>query len=181
VVPLRLNDSHAAIVGDLWSVAPPALWFWLAIPIAIVIAAITLLRFGRTAVVRRSTPLVAAITAVAIVVARTGRDLYGRPEVTTGRYVSIGLGIALAVLALERLLRGREGVKLIVAMIAGVLGVVQGLTMLPALWHGLVLATIPAEIERLCIGIALGGGLTTLIFTFADTKTEVDEPQPLAS
>jgi hypothetical protein len=181
VVPLRLNGSHAAIVGDLWSVAPPALWLWLAIPVAIVIAAITLLRFGRTTVVRHNGPLVAAITAVAMVVARTGRDLYGRPEVTTGRYVSIALGVALALFAVERLFRGREGVKLIVAMITGVLGMVQGLTLLPALWHGFVLAAIPAEIERVCIGLALGGGVTTLIVTFADTRTELDKPQPLAS
>jgi hypothetical protein len=182
VVPLRLNGEHAAIVGELWSVAPPALWSWLAIPLAIVMAALALLHFGRAAAVRRGGPLVAAVTTVAVVIARTGRDLYGRPQVTTGRYVSIAIGLAVALLVLERLLRGGAGIRLVVTMVVGVVGLVQGLTLLPSFWHGLVLAAVPGWIERCCVAVALGGGMASLVFAFVDSTEEPgprDEPAPL--
>jgi hypothetical protein len=170
VVPLRLNGGHAAIVGKLWSVAPPALWVWLAIPLAIVVAALALLRFGSAAAVRRSAPLVAAATTAAVVIARNGRDLYGRPQVTTGRYVSIAIGLAVALFILERLLRGGAGIRLVVTMVVGVVALVQGLTLLPSFWHGLVLAALPGWIERCCVAVALGGGIAALVFAFVDEQ-----------
>jgi hypothetical protein len=176
VVPLRLNGQHAAITGELWSVAPPALWFWLLITLAVVVAALALVRLGSTTAVRRSGPLIAAVTIAAVVVARTGRDLYGRPEVTTGRHISIGVGVAVALFLLERLLRGGPGIKLVVAMVVGVIALVQGLTLLPSFWHGLVLAAIPSWIERCCVAASVGGGIACLVLTFADKSSLAGEP-----
>jgi len=144
----------------------------------VLIAAIALVRFGSSAAVRRSGPLIAAASTAAVVIARTGRDLYGRPEVTTGRYVSIGIGVAVALLIFERLLRGGAGIKLIVAMVVGVVALVQGLTLLPSFWHGLVLAAIPSWIERCCVAVAAGGGIACLVLTFGDKSSLEAEPSP---
>lgn len=180
VVPLRIDGEKGAITGELWSVAPPAKWFWLLLPVAIVLAAIALLRFGPSARARLGLILVAVLTILAVVTARTGRDLYGRPDVTTARQISIAVGVAVALLAMERLARGGWGVKLIVAMATGVVGVVQGITLLSAFWHGPVLVAIPGGLARLCIALALGGGIATLVLTFggaADRGSELEPPR----
>ena len=174
-IPLELNGSRGLITGDLTSVDPPATWFWSLLSLTVVAGAVLVLRLGDQRLVRRAAVIAAAVAITAVVVARAGRDLYGRPEVTTARFVSIGVGLVLAGIAYERLLRGGLGVKLVVTMIAGVLGIVQGLTLLPAFWHGLVLVAVPAWIERICIALCLGAGIASLIFTFAG-RSDMDEP-----
>jgi hypothetical protein len=175
-IPLELNGSRGLITGDLTSVDPPATWFWSLLSLAVVAGAVLALRIGDARLVRRAAPIAAAVAITAVVVARSGRDLYGRPDVTTARFLSIGIGLVLAGVAFERLLRGGLGVKLVVAMVAGVLGVVQGLTLLPAFWHGLVLVAFPVWIERISIALSLGAGIACLIFTFAG-RADMDERQ----
>jgi hypothetical protein len=177
VVPLRLNGAPAAITGELRSIAPPPRWFWLAIPAAIIVAALFLLRVPRGRV-EQAASLVAAVTVVAIFVARTGRDLYGRPDITTVRYLSIAVGALLAVFLLERLARGGSGLRSIAAMVIGVVGLVQGSTLAPVLWHGLVLVAIPGWIERLCVALSIGGGAAALILTFAPSQEGTGEAGP---
>jgi hypothetical protein len=63
-------------------------------------------------------------------------------------------------------------------MVAGVLGIVEGLTLLPVLWHGLVLVVFPATVERICVVLSLGGGAASLIFTFSNNGQESSELQP---
>jgi hypothetical protein len=82
------------------------------------------------------------------------------------------MGVVLGAFLLERLARGGQGIRLIVAMAAGVAGLVQGLTLSPVFWHGLVLVSIPGWVERTAVALALGGGAAALVFTFADTKGE---------
>jgi hypothetical protein len=155
------------------------MWFWLLLCLAIVLSAIAVLRFGSLAARRRGLLLFTALTIVSIVTARMGRDLYGRPDVTTPRQLSIAIGISLAAVALERLLRRDWGTQLIVAMAAGVIGIVQGLTLLPAFWHGLVLVAIPVGTERLVIALALGGGVGCLMFAFAGSNRDLQAPDTL--
>jgi hypothetical protein len=174
VVPLRLNGRPAAITGELRSIARPPWWVWLAIPLVIVAASLLLLRLRRT-YAAQAAPVVAAVTVVAIFVARTGRDLYRRPEITPARYVSIAVGGVVAAFLLERLARGGAGVRSIVGMVAGVVGLVQGSTLAPVLWHGLVLVAIPSWIERTCVALAIGGGAAALLVTFAPSKEDFGE------
>jgi hypothetical protein len=177
VIPLRLNGAPAAITGELRSVAPPQRWFWLAIPVALVAAALALLRL-RPGRVPPGASVVATFAVLGVFVARTGRDLYGRPEITTPRYVSIAIGLVLSAFLLERLARGGPGVRSIVVMVAGVVGLVQGSTLAPVFWHGLVLAAIPSWIERSCVALAIGGGAAALLLTFAPST---EEPAEVAS
>jgi hypothetical protein len=171
VIPLTINGKKGAITGELSSVAPPARWFWLLLPLAILLAVFALVRSGRLAM-RRGVTYLTALTIVAVLTARTGRDLYGRPDVGAARQLSIAVGSVLVAVALERLLRGSWGTKLIVAMASGVIGIVEGLTLLPAFWHGLVLVAVPSGIERLAIALALGGGIASLALTFAGGSFE---------
>jgi hypothetical protein len=174
VIPLRLNGRPAAITGQLRSIARPPWWLWLAIPIVLIAAALLLVR-TRVAYAAQAASAVAALTVGAVFVARTGRDLYGRPEITTARYVSIAAGAMVTAFLLERLARGSTGVRSISGMVAGVVGLVQGSTLAPVLWHGLVLVAIPSWIERICVALAIGGGAATLLLTFAPSKEGLGE------
>ncbi|MDP9222930.1 MAG: hypothetical protein M3P18_03585 [Actinomycetota bacterium] len=177
-IPLRLNGRRAVIVGGLWSVSGPQRWFWLMIPLVILAGALTILRFGGAPLIRMGGATLGAITAVAVVIARAGRDLYGRPEVTTGRYVSLGIALALGVLALDRLVRARQDAAAFIGMIVGVIGLVEGLTLLPTFWNAVVLAAIPSWLERLCAALALGAGTASLIYSFAGTTEDLNQPIP---
>jgi hypothetical protein len=177
VIPLRLNGAPAAITGELRSVAPPERWFWLVIPVALVAAALALLRL-RPIRVPPGASLAATLALLGVLVARTGRDLYGRPGITTPRYASIAIGVVLGAFLLERLARGGPGVRSIVVMVAGVVGLVQGSTLAPVFWHGLVLAAIPSWIERSCVAFAIGGGAAALLLTFGPST---DEPADVPS
>jgi hypothetical protein len=177
-VPLRLNGRQGQITGELFSVPAPNRWFWLVVTALIALLPALLLRRGRASLTRVGLPMLAALTTASILVARAGRDLYGRPDVTAARYVSLGVAVGLGILALDRLLRGGKDTKPFVAMIVGVIGVVEGLTLLPTFWHGLVLTALPGSVERLCGAITLGAGTASLILCFAGARAE---PRPDAS
>jgi hypothetical protein len=170
-VPLRLNGRQGQITGELSSLSPPNRWFWLLLSFSIAVSP-GLLLWRRTPLVRISGPLLAVVTTVSILVGRAGRDLFGRPDVATARYVSLVVGLILGALALDRLIRGGEETRSFVAMIVGVIGVVQGLTFLPTFWHGLVLAVTPGWVERLCAALSLGGGAASLIVCFTGARVE---------
>ncbi|MEA2507442.1 MAG: hypothetical protein QOH48_2060 [Actinomycetota bacterium] len=178
-IPLRLNGRQGQITGELFSVPAPSRWFWLVLTALIAVSPALFLR-RRASFSRIALPTLAALTTAAVLVARAGRDLYGRPDVMTARYVSLGIAVGLGIVALDRLLRGGEETKPFVAMIVGVVGVVEGLTLLPTFWHGLVLAALPGSVERLCGALALGAGTASLILCFAGARAEpLSDASPL--
>jgi hypothetical protein len=174
-IPLKLNGGRGAITGDLRSIPLPNRWFWLVLSVLIAIAAVAVLRWKGSRFAATGGPALAVITVVAVLIAHAGRDLYGRPEISTGRYITLGLSLVLGAIAVERLFRGGNGTKFIVAMVVGVIGLVQGLTMLSTFWHGLVLVAIPMTLERACVALAIGAGVASLVFSFTGTRPDPEE------
>ncbi len=107
----RLDGRAGRIAGELDYVPPPQLWLWL-LPLAVGLLLATL-------AVRTNRAILAfpALTAVAVVVARAGRDLYGRPETTASSYASVAVAAAIAALALFGLFRARAELRILMGAV----------------------------------------------------------------
>jgi hypothetical protein len=159
-IPYRLDGRAGEIAGELRYVPPPRLWLWL-LPLAVGLAASALtVRTKRTVVARIGLP---ALTALALVVASAGRDLYGRPDVPPSSYALVGITAALAVVATYGVVRARNDLRILLAFVVGVIGIYQGVVLLPMLAHGLVLAALPATLERAAVSLALAAGAATCV------------------
>lgn len=170
-IQLRVDGRAVSIVGGLWYVPPPRLWLWL-LPLALGLAAAgAAVRTKRTAVARVAFP---ALAALAVVVARAGRELYGRPEVGASTYASVAIAGLLAVLAVYGLVRARGEVRILIGFVVGVAGIYQGAALVPMLGHGLVLAAIPPNLERASVSLALAAGAATcLLYVFAELESRL--------
>jgi len=78
---------------------------------------------------------------------------------------------ALAAVALYGLVRARSELRILLAFVVGVIGIYQGVVLLPMLGHGLVLAALPAELERASVSLALAAGVATcLLYLSAELR-----------
>jgi hypothetical protein len=168
-IPLLLDGNPAIIQGALWFVPAPDVWLWLGISALIIAGGMAMLRLRRKSVLGSATTVLATATLIGVVIARGGRDLYGRPYPTTLGYVSFAIGVVLALVALVYLWR-RPAMKPVVAVAIGLVGLVEGIGWLPMLYHGVVLAAVPAAVERACVVVVLGAGLTTILLTIVPER-----------
>jgi hypothetical protein len=172
-IPLRVDGRAVTIAGELWYVPPPRGWLWL-LPLAVALASAgAAVRTKRTGVARIAFP---ALAALAVVVARAGLQLYGRPAVSAPTYGFVAITAVLAALAVFGLLRARRELRILIAFVVGVAGLYQGAVLLPVLGHGLVLAAIPGNLERAAVSLALSAGAATcLLYLFVELR-----PRPSA-
>ncbi len=86
-------------------------------------------------------------------------------------YALVGITAALAVVATYGVVRARSDLRILLAFVAGVIGIYQGVVLLPMLAHGLVLAALPAALERASVSLALAAGAATcLLYLFAELR-----------
>ena len=74
----------------------------------------------------------------------------------------------LAVVLLRGLLTARGERRQLVALLIGGLALYQGLTLAPTLTKGIVLAALPANVERAAVATALACAVATLVGMFAE-------------
>jgi hypothetical protein len=161
-IPLRVDGTPARVAGQLVYRRPPTLlWLW---PIAVTAAcALALLRLRRPALDRVLAATFTAGGVVAVVAAHAARDLYGRPtlEVEPLVWLAVASAFAIGVALLWTRRRWRP-----FALLASTgYALTSGLTLLPTLRKGHVLAAVPAPVDRLTATLALSaaaGGLLTL-------------------
>jgi hypothetical protein len=157
-VPVELGGKATAISGTLSYVPGPRRRLWLLAVVAGVAAALAVA--GRA---RRTTEAVLPVVALAAaLIARLGREFYGRPDVSATSLVVVALSCLLAVALLGGLLRGRGERRQLVALMIGGLALYQGLTLAPTLTKGIVLAALPADVERTAVATALACAVATL-------------------
>jgi hypothetical protein len=160
VVPLVIDGRTTAIRGGLWQSAPASLlWFW---PILLAVACLPALLRLREA--RLEAPVGAGLALVALVsstVARLGRELYGRPTVSSWQLVLVAstglIAIALAVLY------SRRDWRTIGGLVIGVAAAYQGLALVSTLRDGWVLAAIPGWLERTTTAVSLASGVALVV------------------
>lgn len=156
-VPVEVRGEAGAIAGTLSYVPGPGRGVWL---LAVIAAAAVALAAARN---RQAAEVVLSILALAAaLVARLGRELYGRPGVSVTSLVLAAVSCVLAFVLLRALLTARGERRQLVALLIGGLALYQGLTLAPTLTKGFVLAALPANVERAAVATALACAVATL-------------------
>ena len=169
-VPVEVGSEAGAIAGTLSYVPGPGRGVWLLAVIAAALAALT-----AAARNRQATEVVLSVLALtAALVARLGRELYGRPGVPVTSLVLAAVSCVLAFALLRALLTTRGERRQLVALLIGGLALYQGLTLAPTLTKGIVLAALPANVERAAVATALACAVATLaVAMFAEAFERV--------
>jgi hypothetical protein len=178
VVPIVVDGRGTAIRGGLWQSAPASLlWFWPLLLVTVCIPALLKLREARL-----EAPVGAALAGVALAsatVARLGRELYGRPGVSSWQLVLVGTTCLVAI-SLAALYSQREW-RVVAGILIGMAAAYQGLALVATLRDGWVLAALPAWLERSTAAISLASGVAlVLVLLFSGIADRSGEPEPLA-
>jgi len=166
-IPVRIDGRLTAISGGLWHANdPPIVWFW---PIVVLLGCVLAARRLRRPELDTWVGRVLSVAAlVAIAVGGAGQQLHGRPTVSIGQYIGLGVILALAAFGIFRVLVRRPGyfAFLVIAVVA----VWEGIQLIPTLLNGFVLAAVPAFAARTAAVVCLGSaaGLLSLVTRMAD-------------
>jgi hypothetical protein len=164
VVPLTVDGRRTEIRGGLWQRGPASLlWFWPLLLAAALIPALVTLREARLE--GPVGAVLAGLTLVAATTARLGRELYGRPTVSTWQLVLVASTCLVAV-ALAALYAKRDW-RSVGAVAIGVVGAYQGLVLISTLRDGWVLAVVPPWLERSATAVSLAAGASLLVTVLA--------------
>jgi hypothetical protein len=175
-VPLTVDGRSARITGGLTYAPNPSLvWFW---PIAVaVLCALAGLRVRRERLDVRLARGLAVVSLVSLAVAAAGQQLHGRPFVTAGHYVELGLILAFVVWGAQRLVRRRDGWfgYFLIALAA----IWEGATLIGVLTHGFVLMALPGPLARVAVVscLAAGGAMLPTIFRLAERPQRLTAPR----
>jgi hypothetical protein len=163
-VPLLVDGRRASIIGGLWQARRPSLlWFW---PLALLGACLPALLRLRDAGPRFERVTVAVLAGLALAAAtlgRLGRELFGRPSVSSGQLALVALTCVVASGLALLWLRGEW--RAVAGTLIGVLSLYQGLALFGALRNAYVLAAIPAWAERAAASVSLAAGIGLLVVT----------------
>jgi len=174
-IPLRVDGRAATITGDLYHRPDPSpVWFW---PVLVTLACVLAgLRLRRPALDRRIARALAGLALAGFVVASLGHQLHGRPIVSAGQLVVLGLELAFAAWALWWLARARHS-WLTFLLVAG-LALWQGISLVATLTEGYVLLATGPVIGRLSevACLAGGAGLALVALVMAD-RTGIRRPR----
>jgi len=164
VVPLVVDGRRTDIRGGLWQRAPASLlWFWPLLLAAACVPALVKLREARL-----EAPVGVALAVLALssaTVARLGRELYGRPTVSSGQLALVATTCAVA-LGLGALFLRRDW-RSVGAVAIGIAATYQGLALISTLRDGWVLAVLPAWAERTATALSLASGAALLVAVLA--------------
>jgi hypothetical protein len=175
VVPLVVDGHGTAIRGGLWQATPASLlWFWPLLVAAACIPALLKLREARLE--SQVGVVLAGVALVAATVARLGRELYGRPTVSSWQLVLVA-ATCLVVVALC-VAYSRPDWRVLGGFLIGIVAAYQGLALVSVLRDGWVLAAIPAWLERSAAGVSLAAGVALIVVSLAaglpDHASEAD-------
>jgi len=164
VVPLVVDGRRTQIAGGLWHAERPSLlWLWPLVLVAALVPALLRLREGRLEA--QAGWALAGLALASATAARLGRELYGRPAVSTGQVALVALTCAVALgLALLYL---RRDWRVLAGGAIGVVALYQGIALWGTLRNGFVLAALPDWAERTAAVVSLAGGAALLVAVLA--------------
>jgi hypothetical protein len=155
-VPLRIGGRPAAIVGELDRAPPPSLaWLW---PVVVALLGVPALRrLHDPRLERRVVRALSWLTLAAAAVLAVGEGLHGRPGLSVGRLIVLGLELALLGALAAPLVRRRDGswTRALLCLLA----LYRGLSGIAVLFRGYVLLALPATLARAAVTGCLAAGL----------------------
>ncbi len=166
-IAVVVNGRPEKIVGSLYHRPDPSpVWFW---PIIVALLCVLAgLRLRRPELDRRMAVGLAGLALTGFAVASVGHQLHGRPVVSTGQLVVLGLELAFTAWGVVRLARGQPGWIALFVIAGGALW--QGIALAPTLVDGYVLLATGSVLGRLAeiASLAGGAGLLPIVFVMAE-------------
>lgn len=156
-VPLLVDGNPRTLAGVLDYHPPGRTWLWLSLASLLALAGTAAaLRNGQTAIrlALAGTPVICAL--------RVARELYGRPNVGVTGYLEVVATSAIGTWVLYGLVNRNTDVRVVTAVVAGLGGLYQGLTMLPVLTHAIALTLLPTTAAKVLVAGCLGLGAGAL-------------------
>jgi hypothetical protein len=170
-VPILLNGSLRSVDGTFVRVAPPRWWLWGAGALALA-AAIVVVAWR----VPRSQPhLVLVLGALAAVGALASASSFALADEISGasewvEVAAVGLLVGLAAFAIAR---RREGWRVWIGAAIGIVCATFSLGAIGVFAHGYVISTLPANLARISVLLAVvAGGATTALAITAEFDSE---------
>lgn len=160
-IPVLINGRAGSIVGGVWHRgAPSVVWFW---PVLVLLlCALAAWRLRSPDLDRRLSLWLALLLLALVAVGMGGKYLHGSPAVTAGNVVLLVVTLAVLGAVAGRLLGGRFGGPLL--LVAAVIALWAGMTLLPVLTHGYALVALPIFLVRVIAATLLGGALSLALF-----------------
>jgi hypothetical protein len=154
-VPVLINGHRDRISGGVsYAPNPSIVWFW---PIVVLIACVVAAwRLHRPELDARVSQGLAIAALIAIAAGVAGEELHGRPNVSVGQQILLGIALAFVVLAFIRVVLRKAGSFLLFVISFAALWL--GTALLPVLLYGFVLAAVPAFVARVAAVLCLGAG-----------------------
>jgi hypothetical protein len=163
-IPVRVDGAPVAIAGGLYyRPSPSIVWFW---PILVALACVLAARrLRRPELDERVARALGATALAGFTVAVIGQQLHGRPSVSVGQGVMLGVALAFAAWGAWRLARRRHGwfTFFIIAAVA----LWEGASLIAVLLDGYVLLALPAVLARVAVAACLSAGVALLPLVFA--------------
>ena len=156
-VPVVVDGRMRMLRGVLGYTAPGPVWAWIVVPVALAVAA-TLAAVRSTGAVVGS----ALVATPAVWALRLGRELYGRPTVSSVGWLEIAITCAVGALLLFGLSVRNPGTRVFTAFFAGFGALYVALTMLPLLDHAIALNAIPNPTARVLEALVIVTGAGAL-------------------
>ncbi len=187
-LPILVDGGASTISGGVWHAGDPSIvWFW---PIVVLLACVAAAwRLRQPALDARVARMLGLTALVAIALASVARGLHGRPTVSVGQLIEMGIILAFVAWGLRRMLLSRPGYfgSFLISFIA----LWEGISLLPTLLNGFVLVALPAFVVRIAtvLCLAAGAAIPLLVLRLAEqskatsataTPSEVDDYDPEA-
>ena len=175
-VPLLLDGRPATVSGGLWHAdAPSPVWFW---PILVLIACVLAAwRIRRPELDRRVAAALGSVAVTSEVVAAIGRGLHGRPGLDLLALIELAGVLAFAAWALRSVVTRRP--SYFTYLLIAIVGLWEGLDLLPVLLHHYVLIALPPFVARTATVMCLGASVGILVLVFR--LAEIASPGSLRS
>jgi hypothetical protein len=175
-IPLVVDRKPVQLEGELYRVARPARWPWLAMGLPFVL--LSLLIYLRRTTFRRAAVAFGLIAGVALIASEVGfaLDTYA----SNGKWIELGNEAAFLLVGVGVIARGSAGARGIAGGALGLLGLGAALTKTPVFLHGVVLSILPAELVRALVALAIWSGAAAVLFglvVFEDLLSRV-APSP---
>jgi hypothetical protein len=176
-VPLVVDGSRASLAGELIRVPKPSLLPWVALAAVAAVGVAIVLSRRNGALLRAATIALGVVAAAAT--AMTAADFALASSATSGAWVEAANELVFVVVGLAFVLWGSPNTRALASGALGLLALAVGLSKFPALLHGIVLSSLPAEASRAAVALAICAGAAATVLglvVFFDVLERYEEP-----